>query len=333
MNIAIIGCGAIGGLFLGYLKQEGSQPVGVVKGYQKEAIDKQGLLIEGVKGDFLIRNIRLSEKLTQRVDLAVLGAKTGDLKEMLTENFEYLKGAALLSVQNGVRAERIIRNYFPEEKIISGIVMFGATFYPPRRIVHNFEGELVLGNLFNRRVENLEGITQVLSRIFKVFISEDIKGAKYLKIFINLHNCIPACLGVSMQEAFSDLGVSKVAIRLTKEAYSVIADSDIRLEDLPSYPKSRLESLTSADLEKAAVIFSGIMTSLSKYPIYGSILQSINRQKPSEIDYINGEIVSLARENKTEAPLNKRITELVHGVERGRSFLSKQEFLREFGSN
>ncbi|MDD5196905.1 MAG: ketopantoate reductase C-terminal domain-containing protein, partial [Candidatus Omnitrophica bacterium] len=58
-----------------------------------------------------------------------------------------------------------------------------------------------------------------------------------------------------------------------------------------------------------------------------SILQSIKRGKTSEIDYINGEFVSLAQKYGLKAELNQRLVEMVHEVEKTGRFLSKDELL------
>jgi len=87
--------------------------------------------------------------------------------------------------------------------------------------------------------------------------------------------------------------------------------------------------LTSMPITEAAKIFSGIMTNLSKEPLYGSILQSIKRGRASEIDYINGEFVSLAKDNNLNAPLNKKLVKMVHGVEETKRFFTKEELLRK----
>jgi len=71
---------------------------------------------------------------------------------------------------------------------------------------------------------------------------------------------------------------------------------------------------------------------LSREPLYGSILQSIRRGKPSEIDYFNGEIVRLGGEIGAEAPLNQRMVEMVHRVEGGGGFSLPEEILSEVGS-
>ncbi len=322
MKIAVLGCGAIGGLFLGYLWPE-TDIFGVVKEYQRQPLEKEGLTIESSRGlhkAWFEAGLRLREP----VDLAVFATKINNLEEAYQANKNYLKKATVVSVQNGVEAERVLKKFFPEDRIISSIVMFGSTFYPPNRIVYNFEGDLILGNYFQKQAFYLDQAKEAFSRAFSVKKAKNIKGAKYLKLFINLNNCLPAVLGKSMQEVFSDLDIACLAVDLNKEAYRVISEAGISLESLPSYPKERIEKLVSGPCRESAKIFSQIMSGLSKEPLYGSILQSIKRGKPSEIDYINGEIVSLAKESGRQAPLNEKIVELVHGAEEGK-FLSKDE--------
>ena len=132
-----------------------------------------------------------------------------------------------------------------------------------------------------------------------------------------------------MQEVFSDLDLAKLAIKLNKEAFNIIIKSNIELESLPTYPKERIQGLVNMPIDEAASLISKIMTNLSKEPLYGSILQSIRRERKSEIDYINGEIVHLATAKGLKARLNKKIVELVHKVEKDKKFLTKQELLSE----
>ncbi len=328
MKVAVLGCGAIGGLFLGYLSGKSVDVLGIAKDYQKESLLKDGLLIEGPSGKDTYK-VRVDNKLKQRVDLAIFASKLNDLEVLVNENLEYLKDATILSTQNGVRADYILSEYFSKGQIVTGIVMFGATFYRPNKIVHNFKGSLILGNIFDKEVVNIREVEGLLKSAFDVAVLDKIKGAKYLKLFINLNNCIPAILGLSMQETFSDVNFAKLAIKLNKEALDVAKGSGIELADLPTYPKARLEGLVSMGIEEASGIFSKVMTSLSKEPLFGSILQSIKSGRPSEIDYINGEIVRIASENNLQSPLNSKIVDLVHRVEESKKFLERGELLKE----
>lgn len=333
MKIAVLGCGAIGGLFLGYLQEKGISVFGVAKPYQVDELVKGGLVIEGVRGTKRIKNFWLGSRLQEKFDLAVFAVKIQDLEAAVMENLKYLKDVYVLSTQNGIAADYILEKHFERNKIITGIVMFGATGTAPNKVVHNFEGELILGNIFGERIEGMEKIKTALEKAFNVEITDDIKGKKYLKVFVNLTNCITGCLGKSMQEAFSDVRVCQIAIGLIKEAYKVVTESRVVLTDLPTYPKSRVEGLANMQTQDAAGLFSKIMVSLSKEPLYGSILQSIKRGKPSEIDYINGEITRLAEKNNLIAPLNEKMVNLVHKVETDGRFFSKEELLKEYGKD
>ncbi|MCF7873944.1 MAG: 2-dehydropantoate 2-reductase [Candidatus Omnitrophica bacterium] len=327
MKIAVLGCGAIGGLFLAHLSKESKNVFGVVRDYQLDSLENEGLIIKQENKEENVK-VKVCTRLTEPLDLAIFTTKTNNLEEIIQENIDYLKDAVVVSAQNGLRADNILAKFFPTEKIITTIVMFGATFYPPNRVVSNFSGNLIMGNIFGKKVVDQEKIRQILTKSFNVEVLNNIKGAKYLKLFINLNNCIPAILGKSMQESFSSLEVAKLAIKLNQEAYRLIRQVGIDLESLPNYPKERIESLTSMPLQEAASLFSKIMTGLSKEPLYGSILQSIKRDKLSEIDYINGEIVKVAENNGQQVPLNKKVVSLVHRVER-EGFLSENELLSE----
>ncbi|MCF7916239.1 MAG: 2-dehydropantoate 2-reductase [Candidatus Omnitrophica bacterium] len=325
MRIAVLGCGAIGGLFLGHLARIAKNIVGVVREEQQKALKEEGLFIESNGQNERIK-VNVETKLTEPVDLAIFATKTNDLENIVKPNLDYLKDATVVSTQNGVRAESILNNFFPAEKIITTIVMFGATFYPPNKVVCNFPGNLILGSVFGQEVKEFTKVKEILNKVFDLEVIANIKGAKYLKLFINLNNCIPAIIGKPMQQVFKNLEIAKLAIKLNKEAYQVVGRSGINLESLPNYPKQRIEGLVSMPPDDAAQLFSKIMTGLSKEPLYGSILQSIKRGKLSEIDYINGAIVQLAKNNNQKASLNEEIVKLVHEVERT-GFLSESELL------
>ena len=66
-----------------------------------------------------------------------------------------------------------------------------------------------------------------------------------------------------------------------------------------------------------------------KSPQLGSTLQSIRRGKNTEIDYLNGEIVRLGEKNNIATPINKKIVELVHKVEKEKGFMTPREVMRE----
>ncbi|MFH1856847.1 MAG: 2-dehydropantoate 2-reductase [Candidatus Omnitrophota bacterium] len=327
-KIAVIGAGAIGNLAAGYLKLKGRDVCLVGRAETVSAIKNNGLTITGVRGNFKLP-IDCFEKLDEKPDLAILAVKTQDIAKTLNENKDFLKNSLILTLQNGARADEIVSDYIPKENIVSSIVMFGATYLEPAKVIHNFEGNWIIGKAFDCSDEMVNKTAILLYDIFPAVIAADIRAMKYLKIFVNANNCIPAILGMSMQGAFSDLEISRLSIAIWKEGLEVTAKSGVTLGSLPNFPLERLLKLTSMPIDEAAKIFSGIMVNLSTEPLYGSILQSIQRNRPSEIDYINGEFVVLSEKNGFTAPLNKKLVEMVHQVEETGKFFNKEELLEE----
>ncbi len=328
MKVAIIGAGAIGSLVAGYLSKEGMDVTLVGKRRDVLAIKENGLIIEGVRGRIVIP-VNVTNKLGN-ADFIILAVKTQDIVSALNENIQVLKDAPILTVQNGVRAEEILLKFVPKERIIGSIIMFGATYLEPGRILHNFEGDWIIGKVFVQNDEKVETIVNLLNKAFPVHTTEEVREMKWLKLFLNLNNCLPALVGKSMQETFSDLETCKLSIRLLYEALMVVDKAEIKLKSLPDFPVERVRALTEMSLEEASKIFSKIMTNLSETPLYGSILQSIKRKRPSEIDYFNGEIVSLGKKLGLSAPLNKKVVEMVHEVERKGEFFRPKDILNKF---
>lgn len=328
MRIAVIGAGAIGSVVAGYLTKDNLDVTLICKDEQKNIIDKAGLLIEGIQGKQIIK-LKTKTALDEKYDLVILATKTQDLEELTGKNINFLKDSTILTTQNGICAEKILQKFLDNKNIFSSIVMFGATYQEPGHVVHNFEGDWIIGKIQNPTDKKLEEISKVLGKSFKIVVSSNIESQKWTKIFLNMNNCLPAALGLSMQETFSDLEICQISMQLWQEALNLIDSAGIKLEPLPAFSIEKLRGLCNMPLAESAKIFSGIMINLSKEPLYGSILQSIQRHRNSEIDYINGEIIELAKSLNKQSPINEKLTDLVHEVEKNNKFFSKEELLTQ----
>lgn len=328
MKVAVIGLGAIGGLVAGALKSKGIPVIAVGRLEQKKVIEKDGLIIDGVRGRSMYY-LDVKTRLEEKVDLVILTVKTQDLRDAVDKSRDFLNNPLILSTQNGVRADKLLSMMLGPENIISSIVMFGATYIPYNKIIHNFEGNWLIGRPFGANDAKVKEVVDFLKGSFNAIETENISAMKWTKLFINFSNCLPAIVGKSMQETYADPEMCKLALRLLKEGFDIVDGLGITLLNIPDFDIDKLKGLAHLPPEQAAPIFSNIMTNLSKEPLYGSILQSIQRGRPSEIDFINGEIANQAKLGNKEAKLNTRVTELVHHVEATKQFLTFPQVFEE----
>lgn len=330
MSIAIIGAGAIGSVIAGYLTKNGQDVTLVGREDHVDAINEQGLLIKGIRGEELIK-VKAQTKLDCAYDFVIFTTKTQDLEEAYQLNNEYLEKSFVLSSQNGVQADNILSCHFERDQIFSSIVMFGATYTKPGEVTFNFEGNWILGSPFLPIDARTHAIADILKGAFSVVVSNNIIGMKYTKLFVNFNNCIPALTGKSMQETFSDIDLCRLSILLLQEGIDIVQKVKIEMVSLPDFSVDKIFGLVNMPIEQAASIINKTLTTLSKEPLYGSILQSIMRGKPSEVDFINGEVVCLAKQVHAKAPFNEKVLDMVHEVERSGKFFTIDEIKKEFG--
>jgi 2-dehydropantoate 2-reductase len=329
MRIAVIGAGAIGSVVAAGLFKAGVDVLLVGRADQVHAIKNNGLNIKWLDR---VENIKIpvAERIEHEFDLVIFATKTQDIEEAYTENAQHLENCFVLSTQNGVQADNILSPHFLPERVISSIVMFGATYVKPGEVTYNFPGDWIIGKRFVTNDTKLHEIADLLKKSFSVVVTDNILGMKWLKLFVNFNNCIPALIGKSMQETFSDLDFCRLSISLLKEAVPIINDAKVQLVSLPQFPVERVHGLAAMPLEQGAGIINKTLTGLSKEPLYGSILQSILRGKTSEVDFINGEVVAVASGMRMDAPLNRKVVRMVHIVEETGKFFSSDAVKKEF---
>jgi len=314
MKIAVMGAGAIGSVLGGYLCEAGEDVLLIGRKVNVDAINKNGLQIEGVRGEKNIK-IKTDTILSEKPEMLFLSVKTQDIPEACKAIALMTKDSIIVTMQNGVKADLLAAENLNRRDIISSVVMFGATYIEHGKFIHNFEGDFIIGNAFSKNDEIVNTTASVLNKFSRTHISDNIHGVHWTKLLLNLNNCIPAITGRTMQESFADMEQARFGFNLIKEGLNVVDKAGIRLSDLPDLPLEKLRGLLSVPIDEGAVIFSHIMQGLSKEPLYGSILQSIKRGRATEIDYLNGEIVELGKRINHLTPYNSKAVEMVHKIE------------------
>ncbi len=332
MKIAVVGAGAIGSVVAAGLFKSGEDVLLTGRADQVAAIKKNGLTIKCSCGSETFC-LPVAERLDREFDLVIFATKTQDVDEAYTQNADFLEKPLILATQNGVQADNILSPHFLPQQVISSIVMFGATYVKPGEVTYNFPGDWIIGKRFVMNDSKVHEIAEILKKSFSVEVTDNILGMKWLKLFVNFNNCIPALIGKSMQETFADMDFCRLSILLLKEALPIVQDANIKLVSLPQFPVERIVGLAAMPLEQGAGIIHKTLTGLSKEPLYGSILQSILRGKVSEIDFINGEVVAVASAMRQDAPLNRKVVRMVHTVEETGKFFTINQVKEEFGFN
>ena len=107
MRIAVYGTGGVGGYFGGRLAQAGHDVVFVARGAHLEAIQRHGLRVDSLLGDFVVAPAQATNDPSAigAVDVVILGVKAWQVREA-ARAIRPLVGphTCVLPLQNGVEA-------------------------------------------------------------------------------------------------------------------------------------------------------------------------------------------------------------------------------------
>ena len=107
-----------------------------------------------------------------------------------------------------------------------------------------------------------------------------------------------------------------------------------RIPGVPNLPRlERLMRRMNAPILGPAIAF-GARRLFNRRPIIFSLQQDLERGKPTEVEFVNGEMVRLAESKGTTAPANRLVVQLVRALEqRGdATFFSRDEVLEKFSA-
>ena len=327
METAVIGAGAIGSVMGGLLSKAGEDVILIGRKPHVDAINQNGLVLDAPPEKVVIR-VKAAENLDFKPDLALLAAKTQDVESAVRKAQPFLSAALVVTTQNGVRCDDIVAGILGKENIISGVVLYNCEFLEPGRVLYSkllSKTALLIGEPFNFKGNRLQSLLALFNKALPTDISQDIRGAHWTKLLWNLITAVPAVTGLSYQEGNHYPQIRELNIRLMKEGLEIIRLAGIKTAPVPGLSLSLIEKMAEMPLPQASSMMKNIIESGGEQHTLGSMLQSIKRGRSTEVDYMNGEIVSLGKNNGIPTPVNSLMVRLVHEVEATGKFLTVDE--------
>jgi 2-dehydropantoate 2-reductase len=135
MKILMMGSGGVGGLYGGRLAASGCDVTFVARGAHLAAMREHGLLIESeAHGNALIKPVRATDDPLSAgtPDLIIFGVKLWDT-EAVAQSLKPMVGpnTAVLSLQNGVVKDDILRGVFGDAAVMGGVAYVGTHIARP----------------------------------------------------------------------------------------------------------------------------------------------------------------------------------------------------------
>ncbi len=158
MKITVLGAGALGGYYGGWLAENGADVTFLVRPARKASLDAKGLVIESPIGA-LRRKVKTvtADSVKPDAEIVLLTAKAYDLDDAIRSIRPALgPDAAILPILNGMSHIDRLVSEFGRERVLGGLCKISATLGPVGEIVHmNTWNEIIFGELDGRMSERV----------------------------------------------------------------------------------------------------------------------------------------------------------------------------------
>lgn len=315
-TVAVWGAGAIGGVIAAWMTRAGVDVVLVDRDEAHvRAMQREGLLIDGVREPFRVPvESATPEEVEGTFELVFLAVKCMHTEPALQSLVPHLAaGGAVVSLQNGLN-EQVIATHVGPERTVGCFVNFGADWQEPGHIQHGGEHPIFVGELDGRRTERIEEVRALLAHFCETAVTDNIWGYLWSKLSWASVLFGTALVDAPVGEIVRRPDAAETLFELGKEAMSVPQALGVRLERLVDFwPEEYAQGDWRPAMERARRHFEG------QIKVHTGIWRDlVVRQRPTEVDCQVGELVRQGRDRGLRLPMNERLVELIHEIERGR---------------
>lgn len=297
MKVAVVGCGAMGSIYAGLMASAGNEVL-VVDDWQAhvDAIQKNGLRIEGASGDRTVKVQAFGNAPHTAVDLVVIAAKAAQVEKAALDARHLLgPDTVVLTIQNGLGSADIVAGIVGADRLAVGIAAaFGASLRAPGHAHHNGMAAIRIGPFAGLAPAQVESVAALWRGAgFTAEAVGNVAAMQWEKLICNVAFSAPCALtGMTVGEAMDDPHIGPLGMAAAVEAWHVA--------------KARAIALTITDPEAHVRAFGERVRNARP-----SVLQDHDARRRSEIGLINGAVPREAAKCGMTAPVNASLTALV----------------------
>ena len=316
-HIVVLGAGSIGCFIGGAWAAAGAKVSFLGRESVRDDIAANGLGLSDHSGwrIHLARDLidfHTKPAILAKADIIALCVKSVDTAAAAKEiGRQARKGVAVVNFQNGVSNIETLRSMLPKREVVQGMAAFNVAYQGRATWHKGTSGALIAGE--SDATRKLAAI--VTSGPARLTLAKDMKGVSWGKLLINLNNAVNALSGRTLLEQLRERDYRRVVAASIVEALDLLNEARIEPAQIgPIPPKLLPHAIAAPDF-----IFRNLLLRVQKIDAAArsSMADDFAAGRPTEVDYLNGEVVKLARSLGREAPVNSAILELVKQAEAG----------------
>lgn len=317
LRIGVMGAGSIGCFVGGRLAATGAADVVLVGRPRIQAeLREHGLTLEELDGP--PATVR-ADQVDCHTEVAALAScdvilccvKSAHTAEVARELDGVLPPEAIvISLQNGVRNPEVLRAALGDRLVLAAIVGFNVVSKGGGVFRRATNGPIMIEASTDPRAR---AAVEAMAAALEVEVPRDLAAHQWTKLAVNLNNAVSALSDAPTRDLILVPMFRKVVAAILSEALAVFRAAGVRHAALRGIPLGVMPAVLRLPTPLVRLV---TRRQLKVDPeARSSMWEDLTRRRTTEVDYLNGEIVRLAERAGVDAPVNRRIVELVRAAE------------------
>jgi 2-dehydropantoate 2-reductase len=299
MKIAMMGSGGVGGLFGARLANAGYDVTFIARGAHLEAMCRSGLTIENEpQGDIHVARVKAAADPGEvgPVDIVVLSVKLWDTADAARAIAPMVgPSTGVLSLQNGVVKDDILREHFPAEQVMGGVGYVASHISRPGVIRQTGTMQrVIVGEYDGRASERAKFLHEALVKSgVKAELSDDVRRAIWEKyVFLVGLSATTTTMRKPLGPIRSNAQTRAFLLDVMREVVAVGCALGVALP---------------ADFAEQRLAFADTLP----VDMTSSMHHDLERGNRLEVNWLSGGVVDLGRKAGVPTPANRAVCDIL----------------------
>jgi 2-dehydropantoate 2-reductase len=300
MRVCVAGAGVIGSLFAGHLARVADVSALVRREEHARALREQGLRVTGRSDFHATLDAATSPERLAEPELVIVACKSLDLQSVAGRLAGHWPEATVMTVQNGIGAAELV-SQFGDWRMLTSVTFMSGTRHADTEVEYVLDTATWIGPARGTTGDDARAIADlIVSSGLKAEGFDDLRPAQWSKLIFNATvNTVAALTGLRHDWHFAALDkpddLGHLVQALMDEGKAVAAAAGVTLGEDPWEMNVLATQRGSAH--------------------YPSMLEDVDRRRPTEIDMITGSLVREARRVGVPVPLHETMERLIKAKE------------------
>ncbi|MGI2036967.1 2-dehydropantoate 2-reductase [Shewanella frigidimarina] len=318
MNIAIFGAGSTGCYLAGQLCISELQVSLICRpAIKQKIIANNGITLTDYNGfkqtimpQALITDINQESSINGKFDVVFVTLKCHQVSSIANQLMAITHdNSSIIFMQNGLGSFDSIKDSLGHYSLLQGITPFNVLQLPNAVFHKGTEGAFTL----QANPHTIAIQSALVNHGFGCDIEADFTPMIYGKLLLNLNNALNAVTDLPIKQQLSHYKNRRILAKAMKEWLAVCEAADIQLHQYTKVKPSWLPTILSLPNVLFTVLAKQMLDIDPK--ARSSMWEDIQAKRKTEVDYINGAVVSMGKKYGIKTPVNQAIVEQIKQLE------------------